>query len=457
MYSLHILILQLNKLKNVVKSICYNLSSAVSTVTELDKDGDGIADTTTEVITKGDCITTTKVYTDSNDDGTQDSFVEITNRLSGYVTTETGTITHNTDGTQIIKYEVDKYSNNGQVSGRIDTLDAEGNVIKSEYDLNNDGRIDKTETKTYNDDNTVKVAVDTYNDGKVDSVTIETYDSNGNIIKNEYDRDNDGVFEASDTRIYDDKNHLIVINHDTNNDGTTDSIDSREYDKVCNLSKQVLDRNADGQDDYIILREFDEKGWTTKTSYDTNGDGTIEKSMTYERMPLKGHSLKQFVDKGDDGSIDQINTFEYDDFGQVIKREYDYTNDGVVDATFWDTYNENQYISTLQDKNQVKRLFFYSNAELSSDEKLLNLEGIYIQRDNISITISDDVLDKIASDENSHKVVVNSTKTGDMLNLDGNFTKTTETESHSGQDCVKYTDEVGNALIVDPDITVNII
>ncbi|MDP8052859.1 hypothetical protein QJU23_10590, partial [Pasteurella atlantica] len=65
--------------------------------------------------------------------------------------------------------------------------------------------------------------------------------------------------------------------------------------------------------------------------------------------------------------------------------------------------------------------------------------------------------DKIANDENSHKVIVNSAKTGDVLNLDGSFTKTAETESHGGQDYVKYTDDAGNALIVDPDITVDII
>ncbi|MDP8088358.1 hypothetical protein, partial [Pasteurella atlantica] len=74
MYSLHILILQSNKLKNIVKSICYNPSSAVSTVTENDKDGDG----TPELITtkkdtdsdgKDDTVT---VSEDINDDGTID-------------------------------------------------------------------------------------------------------------------------------------------------------------------------------------------------------------------------------------------------------------------------------------------------------------------------------------------------------------------------------------------------
>ncbi|MDP8163525.1 hypothetical protein [Phocoenobacter skyensis] len=49
--------------------MCYNKASDVSTVTELDKDGDGIADTTTEVLTDKHCVVTTKVYTDSDDDG----------------------------------------------------------------------------------------------------------------------------------------------------------------------------------------------------------------------------------------------------------------------------------------------------------------------------------------------------------------------------------------------------
>ncbi|MDP8050736.1 MULTISPECIES: hypothetical protein, partial [Pasteurellaceae] len=55
MYSLHILILQLNKLKNVVKSICYNPPSAVSTVTENDADADGTPEVIkTELDTDGD-------------------------------------------------------------------------------------------------------------------------------------------------------------------------------------------------------------------------------------------------------------------------------------------------------------------------------------------------------------------------------------------------------------------
>ncbi|MDP8157331.1 hypothetical protein, partial [Pasteurella atlantica] len=55
MYSLHILILQSNKLKNIVKSICYNPSSAVSTVTENDADADGTPEVIkTELDTDGD-------------------------------------------------------------------------------------------------------------------------------------------------------------------------------------------------------------------------------------------------------------------------------------------------------------------------------------------------------------------------------------------------------------------
>ncbi|MDP8084300.1 hypothetical protein QJU27_10065, partial [Pasteurella atlantica] len=72
----------------------YMLFSAVSTVTELDKDGDGIADTTTEVITKPDGTVITTVHTDSNDDGTQDSVVNTSVERCGVTATETGAITN---------------------------------------------------------------------------------------------------------------------------------------------------------------------------------------------------------------------------------------------------------------------------------------------------------------------------------------------------------------------------
>ncbi|MDP8147582.1 hypothetical protein, partial [Phocoenobacter atlanticus] len=100
------------------------------------------------------------------------------------------------------------------------------------------------------------------------------------------------------------------------------------------------------------------------------------------------------------------------------------------------------------------QLYIYKNSEHSNMDHFTGIQNIYLSGKELKLTISDDVLDKIANDDNDHKVIINSEKLADELYLEGNFIKTTETESHNGQEYIKYTDEIGNALIVDPDITV---
>ncbi|MDP8175923.1 hypothetical protein, partial [Phocoenobacter skyensis] len=190
--------------------------------------------------------------------------------------------------------------------------------------------------------------------------------------------------------------------------------------------------------------------------------GVNDENRSYE-YDDKGQRVKWLKDLDANGSIDKVEKGTYDDEGHLVKLEIDNNNDGNVDRIDFRSYDDFDDLASLARDNKevgdgnAEQLFFYKNTEISNTDHLSGLENIYFQKDNLEVTISDDVLDKIANDDNSHKVIVNSKKSGDVLNLDGNFVKTTDTEAHGGQDYVKYTDDAGNALIVDPDVTVNII
>ncbi|MDP8111893.1 MULTISPECIES: hypothetical protein [Pasteurellaceae] len=361
--------------------MCYILFSAVSTVTELDKDGDGIADTTTEMATilddGGNDTIKTKIFTDMDDNGEQDSVVvTIQKPNGGRLTTEAGTIINNSDGTQTIKFEIDKYSDGKVIMYRTDTIDGSGNTIKSEerdYPLQADRDI------------------------------YYTYDSSHKVIKSEYDKNLDGNIE-----------HTHYLKYDGNRQIGVD-----------------VDTNGDTKSNYTESYQYNDKGELIKAFIDLGGNGSINQIHSY--VYEKGERVQINYDLDANDTVDKMEFYKYNDIGKLTYMKQDIGADGSID-----------------------KLWFYDEIKVPTGSDLTNINELIINRPDISVTISDHILDQIVSN-NTHKVVVSSHSTKDGLNLEGSFTKTTETESHGGQDFVKYTDEAGNALIVDPDITVDII
>ncbi|MDP8102039.1 hypothetical protein [Phocoenobacter atlanticus] len=508
MYSLHILILQLNKLKNIVKSICYNLSSAVSTVTELDKDGDGTPDIRIEKIDgKHEGASNTRTYTDTDDDGTFDTVsivnknhivVEGTNILNGNYHYE-GNIEYQNDGTKMLHggyknksgetiSHVDLLENaDNQIIKKINYLDethnqklttvnfkydSEGNVIYKGNDINSDGYDDfvvrsefpdENTTLTYydfplngeksnryeftnNHDNTATLKISANNNEDINFVVHYKYDDNGQQIERVMEN---GSGKAISTlkSYYDDDGKVIRTETDRGSDNSVDAVNTYYY--------------KDG-DSHYYLEKID--------SDNKNGN---DKSIRYvydnEHRKIEAHHNYDLENSSNDNRY--IEYFEYNDVNRITERYK--IMDGSTEKTdiICYGYSKGENGGTITRASVVARgdsehldvmTLNGKNYELGSDFDtshidMTGLKNIYINKDNVQITISDDILDKIATDDNSHKVIVNSKKSGDQLHLDGNFTKTAETESHGGQDYVKYTDEVGNALIVDPDITVDII
>ncbi|MDP8100078.1 hypothetical protein, partial [Pasteurella atlantica] len=274
-----------------------------------------------------------------------------------------------------------------------------------------------------------------------------------------YDNDGDGTFDNSAIREFDDKGNIIKYTKDT---GLTISY---VRDDKGNIAEQDFDSNGDGKNDIHYIFEYNAKELLIKASMDTNNDGKIDR-IDMREYDDKGNRIKMEYDNNNDGTIDAVRYFEYDDMGLNTVMKYDTDNDGSINQTDIYGYNDiGTRISITRDLSSSTEpldgnadiLLIYGDGVKVSGDNMAGMRNINLYKDDISLTISEQALDKIATDENSHKVIVNSKKSGDQLHLDGNFTKTTETEAHDGQDYVKYTDEAGNALIVDPDITVDII
>ncbi|MDP8094310.1 hypothetical protein QJU20_09830 [Pasteurella atlantica] len=477
--------------------MCYVIISAVSTVTELDKDGDGIADTTTEVITKPDGTVVTKAYTDSNDDGTQDSIVKTTQNAKpqGGVTTETGTITHNSDGTQTIKYEVDPYSLGHVSSAHTDTIDAKGNVIKSEEDYTNNGIINRTVSYEYDENGKVTKSEYDYNNDGLPNLVLTWEHKDGGLYQY-YDRDMNGTTETTYFSQDSDDKHILKRTPVDNPDGFT-LIREYSYNELGQESEVVF-KKGDDKPIHTEFYKYNNKGHIIETKIDKGNDGSIDTIIHAEYdNDNKHHKLKELIDSDANGSTDVVKEYSYNERDLVSEIRTDSDNDGTFEKVENFTYNDvgvvDVYSQRIDGNVSVdyKKYYDYKIAEngelqigikktvatdidndghcdiiwtyddfvlVESDKyDITGLRDISFQKNDMSLTISDDILDKVANGTSNHKMIINGAQSGDKLHLDGNFTKTTETESHRGQDYVKYTDEAGNALIVDPDITVDII
>ncbi|MDP8133445.1 hypothetical protein [Pasteurella atlantica] len=532
------------------------------TIVSVDKDHDGTFETVTESTTERDGTKITKEFINTDDEGALDEVVVTIEHPNKTVTTETGKITEGKEGNLVIDYDVDKYSNGKAISGRTDTLDKDGNVLKSEYDVNNDGTTDSITTREFDklgnntvenidknadgkteviktnkfdeQGNAIKTDVDLNADGKTDKIITREFDKKGNPTKVSTDLDADGTPDKSTTNEFNEKNQLVKSSNDLNNDGTPDNITENEYDIYGNRVKSEYDYNADGTVDMIDNGVFDDKGNQIRIVRDTDGDGTIDR-IYHNSYDDKGILSSATWDTNADGKADDLYNYVYlhkenselfriftydatpddginnpvwyiasqfDDKGNIIEERKGAYYEGVMEHT--DIKEVSSYSTTIYERDiygniterttyrvadgetiqkvshglnslgatvyeeidssthdrvdgNADKLFVYKDFTISNTDHLIGLQNIDVKQNNIEMTISDDVLDKITNDDNSHKVIVNSKKSGDVLNLDGNFVKTTDTEAHDGQDYVKYTDDAGNALIVDPDVTVNII
>ncbi|MDP8034569.1 MULTISPECIES: hypothetical protein [Pasteurellaceae] len=502
--------------------MCYNLSSAVSTVTELDKDGDGIADTTTikktDTDENGKNIDIVTVLEDTDDDGTPDTITNTIVDKHNQTTVEKGTVLSSEEGIITVKFDVDKFDDGKGISGRTDriTRDGKGEVLDSSFDFYDDGTQDKKISYEYNDDGTIKqeyidLNVDgvpeelisyEYKDGELYKKTktvggdvsseMYVYNDDGTLHKVFYDKDNNGVPESSKTyTYYEGSENIKTVSSDNNNDGKPEKVETFEYDANNYVTKAITDTDGDGQPNKIVSYEVDSKGRTVKMYEDLDGDAQPEKLTKYEYNDHNQYVVRNHYSLNENGEETHTNIVkkEYDEQGRTIKVEnnilssdtiainnfeynqFDQNTKNVTmikrdasneDSTFTMHSEQERFYNSAHELSYIGRdlaevdghydwLFTYEDFSLPKDEVFKGLSKLWIQTDDV-LTISEEALDSI-SNNSGHKLYIynkyySTHADSASVSLEGNFTKT---------GAGVYTDEAGNALIVDPDITVNIV
>ncbi|MDP8179982.1 hypothetical protein, partial [Phocoenobacter skyensis] len=287
------------------------------TKTEYDKNADGTVDSskTREFDDKGNA---TKVSVDKNNDGTVDAI---------------NTNTYDDKGNQT-KTEYDKNANGTVDSSTTREFDDKGQVAKELLDKNNNGTTDAINTNTYDDKgNQIKTEYDKNADGTVDSSTTREFDDKGNATKESFDKNNDGIVDAINTNTYDDKEQKVKTEYDKTADGSPDKIETYEYNDMGRIVKVIEDRNADGVleegvDQYKTW-QLNDKGYNEKTVvYEPSGEAKVSWTYTLDDF---NSPLRVDTDNGNDGTIDGIKTFEYNDQHELIKLYVDNDNDGIMD------------------------------------------------------------------------------------------------------------------------------
>jgi hypothetical protein len=183
------------------------------------------------------------------------------------------------------------------------------------------GNLQKSYTKVTSTDNNL--------DGVPDSFARETFIFNkkGLLVEQRYESDWRGEGEE-----------------DWGGDGNPDysAITKNTYDRQGHLVQSVSTVDYDGNevpDEITTVKNTYQKGNLVKieTLPDYNADGNIDGRSITEHTYSKNGLLTDTVNSYDwepDGTFNQVDSIHYTyDRGELVKEEYDFWNDGIVDTT----------------------------------------------------------------------------------------------------------------------------
>ncbi|MDP8100136.1 hypothetical protein [Pasteurella atlantica] len=401
--------------------------------------------------------------------------------LCGEITAEEGTITHKDDGTQIIKYEIDKYDDGKFITKRTDTIDTEGNTIRSEYES---GLGKYAENFIYDGKGRViEKNIDRDNDKIIDSITyITDYDENGNILRTELDRNNDGKIDNSYSYSYDDRNNEVSSITYGDDGKELSRAPETEYNEF-NEAKLI----KYGDNKFLEFTYLREEGKCLKTGYDEYKLNESNEKVVFKKAHYQynenGESIGVTYDDGANDSIDmtlkvkygywglemfddgnRIQYMSYNRFGQRYKIAEDTGRDSSIDnvAYFLDmdisNQSKNAYYYDSNNDGKIDRLnvSFDHNMDSgisSEDFSCKGLPAINLStNDDVTLIISDKALSVIGEDTPNHKVTITG-DAGDTLKLSQSVI---DTLVDGGTANDTYT--AGNVtLMVDPDVTVAVI
>jgi|GEM_PF-4697894 len=311
------------------------LQNSVET-TSTDLDGDGIPESV-ETLTYDEYgnILSSSISEDLDGDGNMDELLQVNNyNEAGNISSVDFTYDYNTDGdieisyTSVVTYDADDnivsvIANGTRVDGstfeftRNYTYDGDGNQLTYMFnaDWNGDGTPDQSMLTNYSYDA----------DGQMTDQTIDNLNADGAELI-------DGVAEETYTYTYDADGNMATLYfvQDTDSDGNADAIQDRAYTYTSfgETETMTIAYDWDGDEEVDVNYTF---------SYTYNADNQVER---FERVWIYVLEMYQAYNGF------EVTTYSYNENGDLLMTEFDGENDGEIDTTYTNTYNEDGQLVT---------------------------------------------------------------------------------------------------------------
>jgi len=283
--------------------------------------------------------------TDENEDGISESIVN-------YYYNDNGLIS---------RKDIDNDGDGVTDESSIYTYDSNLNLISSEDDRYGDSIVDVTITYEY-DDNGNEVfegwdaGSDAGSDGEYEYTITSTYNEYGMIVLEEYDHLPIGSVDETVVYIYDSEGRPHIEKVDIDNDGNADYIYVYTYNDAGQPVMETIDEDGDGVAEVTYESFYDDNGEpysyvttdstgnrqtvtfvssgnTQTISRDIDGDGTVDATMVATMNENDDPMIVKTYNGDTSGTLEAIQTFEYDENGNRIKVSYDIDGDGTVDSS----------------------------------------------------------------------------------------------------------------------------
>ena len=151
-----------------------------------------------------------------------------------------------------------------------------------------------------------------------------TYGAENARVVIKYDRDNDGDIDSYHIQILDERGNETMRSLDFDADGHPDEIWTRTWDTAGNWLRLEIDRYADGVVDQCEIREYDQHNNVVREAIDVRCDQIVESCSTLQyEYDSDGRILEKRIDVDDDGKLDQIVAWNYDDSNARISQKLD--------------------------------------------------------------------------------------------------------------------------------------
>ncbi|MDM8525911.1 hypothetical protein QUF80_21265 [Desulfococcaceae bacterium HSG8] len=189
----------------------------------------------------------------------------------------------------------------------------------------------------------IKEDQDSDNDGTTDRTDTWTYDKIGRVTMHEVNASEKQYVEKF---LYD-AGGMIKIEKDEDKDNATDYVVYFTNDTEGKTVKKEVDKDNDGNIDTVQTYAYDDDGNMTEDTYEGAYGLELRGIRIYD---ANGKETEYQTDDGNDGTIDSIIYRYYDTNGNLTKEEADDDNNGTTDSLMVCTYDENgNRISTESD------------------------------------------------------------------------------------------------------------